>query len=325
MKEKKEEHKRAKWTKFCPKCGKETEEFFDSVCEDCFRQGITLLEPEGQELSVSICPHCGGFFKGKEQTSIELAVESAVRKALGKKYGPETAIELAELHVELAENKRSARVYLVVKAEISGVTIEESGDRTFTLKRAICDRCSRIAGGYYAAIVQIRADWRIPTDEELALAESIAYSVRGEAEFVSKEQMLKEGLDIYVSSADYGRRIARAVVKQFGGNYSESQKLYGRKGGRELYRVTFLVRLPGYSEGDVLELAGKRIAVEKVVAGEGLEGVDVQTGERVFVPQREQKRFSHVHRHVGALPPVEVRRTSSRLCDKLRPPRQKHV
>jgi nonsense-mediated mRNA decay protein 3 len=295
MNEKKEEDRRAKWTKFCPKCGKETEELFDSVCKDCFRQGIALLEPASLELSVSICPHCGGFFKGKEQTSIDFVVEDSVRKAIRKKYGAEIPVEFAGLSVELAENKRSARVYMVLKAEISGVAIEESYDHTFTLKRAICERCSRIAGGYYAAIVQIRADWRIPTDDELAVAETIAVSAIKELDFVSREQLLKEGLDIYVSSADYGRRIARAVVKQFGGNYSESQKLYGRKGGRELYRVTFLVRLPGYSEGDVLELAGKRIAVEKVVAGEGLEGVDVQTGKRVFVPKREQKRAKRIN------------------------------
>ena len=145
---------RDRWTKFCPQCGKQTDEFFDSVCEQCFRQGITLLAFESQELSVSICPHCDGFFKGKEQTSIEAVVEDAVRKAIKKKFGSETPVELAGLHVELAENKRSAHVSVAVEAEIKGVTIAERGEQAFTLKRAICERCSRIAGGYYAAIVE---------------------------------------------------------------------------------------------------------------------------------------------------------------------------
>ena len=294
MKEKKEVQRRDKWTKFCPKCGKETEELFDSVCGDCFRQGITLLAPESLELSVSICPHCGGFFKGKEQTSIEPVVEDSVRKAIRKKYGSETPVELSGLSVELAENKRSARVSLAVKANISGVTIEESVDQAFTLNRAICERCSRIAGGYYAGIVQIRADGRVPTDEELRRAEDIAYASLGESDFVSKEQLLKEGLDIYVSSMEFGRRIAREVVKKFGGSFSESQKLYGRKDGRDIYRVTFLIRLPGFKPGDVVEIGDKRISVGGVVTGKGIEGVDMNTGEPIFVSKKELMKAKRV-------------------------------
>ncbi|HUV79793.1 MAG TPA: NMD3-related protein [Candidatus Bathyarchaeia archaeon] len=295
MTEKKEAGKRAKWSKFCPKCGKQTDEFFDSMCKDCFKQGITLLAPESLELSVSVCPHCGGFFKGKEQTSIEPAVETAVRKAIRKKYGPETPVEIVGLSVELAENKRRAHVSLVaVKAEISGVDIEETGEFTAAPKRKICDRCSRIAGGYYAAIVQIRADWRIPTDDELSITETIANSSLGESDFVSKEQVLKEGLDIYVSSADYGRRISRAVVKELGGNFFESKKLYGRKDGREIYRVTFLVRLLGFQQGDVVAIGDKRITVENVVEGKGIEGVDLNTGEPVFVSKKEMMKAKRV-------------------------------
>ena len=287
MTEKKDNLKREKWSKFCPKCGKQTDEFFDSMCKDCFKRGITLLAPESLELSVSVCPHCGGFFKGKERTSIEPAVETAVRKAIRKKYGSEAPVEIAGLRVELAENKRGAHVSIAVKAEINGVDIEETGEFTAALKRAICDRCSRIAGGYYAAIVQIRAEVRIPTDEELALAENIAHASLGESDFVSKEQMLKEGRDIYVSSAEFGRRISRAIVKELGGSFSESKKLYGRKDGRDIYRVTFLVRLPGFKQGEVVKIGNKKILVEKVIEGKGIEGVDVNTGEPVFVSKKE--------------------------------------
>ncbi len=296
MTEKKEAGKRAKWSKFCPKCGKQTDEFFDSMCKDCFKQGITLLVPESRslELSVSVCPHCGGFFKGKEQTSIKPAVETAVRKAIWKKYGAETPVEIAELSVELAENKRSAHVSIAVKAEISGVEIKETGEFTAALRREICERCSRIAGGYYAAIVQIRAEVRIPTDEELAVAENIAHAPLGESDFVSKERMLKEGLDIYVSSAEYGRMISRAVVKELGGNFSESKKLYGRKDGRDIYRVTFLVRLPGLKQGAVVKIGNKKISVEKVIEGEGIEGVDMNTGESVFVSKKEMMKAKKI-------------------------------
>jgi nonsense-mediated mRNA decay protein 3 len=289
---------KSRWRSFCPQCGRETDTFYENLCESCFRAGITLLEQnriaEDVRASVSECPHCGGFFKGNERTELEAVVEDVIRRAISKTYGPECPVELVELRIEYDEGARSAHVFLRVKAIIKGLEVVESAEFTVLVRRAICVQCSRIAGGYYAAIVQIRADWRTPTEDELEAAAALAYAALGREEFVSKQQLLKEGLNLFVSSAECGRRMAKAIVKHLGGSYSESRKLYGRRAGRELYRVTFLVRLPGYSEGDVLELAGKRIAVETVVPDEGLEGVDMQTGERYFVPQRDQKRAKRV-------------------------------
>jgi len=294
MKENREAGKRDKWSKFCPQCGKPTDEFFDSLCKDCFRQGITLLGSESLAVSLSVCTHCGCFFKGKGQTSIEAVVEDSVRKAIRKKYGPDCAVEITELSTELKENERSAHVFLVVKAELKGVEIKERGELAVSLNRETCERCSRIAGGYYAGIVQIRADGRIPADDELAAAEEIAYSSLGESDFVSKERMLKEGLDIYVSSMECGRRISRQIVKKLGGVFSESKKLYGRKDGREIYRVSFSVRLPGYKQGEIVELGYNVISIEKVIEGKGMEGVDTKTGEWVFVSKKEMMRAKRV-------------------------------
>ena len=294
MNEIKEARKRDKWRKFCPKCGKPTDKFFESVCKDCFRQGITLLEPESLAVSLDVCPHCGSFFKGKERTSIEAVIEDAVPKAIQKMYGSDCAVEITELRTEREAGERRARAFLNVKADINGVDVEESAEVTVILKRGTYERCSRIAGGYYAAIVQIRAKDRVPTDNELMVTEDIAYSSLGEEDFVSKEQMLREGLDIFVSSAECGRRISRAIVKKLGGSFSESNKLYGRKDGREIYRVTFLIRLPELREGEIVVIGGKEISVHNVIEGKGIEGVDITTGERVFVSKKELLKAKRV-------------------------------
>lgn len=288
----KEERKdKEKWAKFCPQCGKKTDELFDSLCEDCFKQGIMLIEADKLELSLSVCKNCGGYFKGKERTSIEEVVEDSVRKEIRKKYGYGCEVEIQGLRKE-GENRAS--VFLVAKAEVKGVVIEERGEVEVILKRETCERCSRIAGGYYAGIVQIRAEGRIPTDDELVMAEKITYSSLGESDFVSKEMMLKEGLDIYVSSMECGRRISRGIVKKLGGAFSESRKLYGQKDGRNIYRVSFSVRLPGFKEGDVVEIDDKVIYVENVVEGKGIEGRDMNTGESVFLSKKETKKAKRV-------------------------------
>jgi len=284
-------NEREKWSRFCPKCGKKTDELFDSLCKECFTKDIRLIETDELEIRVSVCENCGGYFKGKgkERTSIEEVVVDSVRKEIRKRYGYEGKVEVAELGKEIKADENRASVSLDVKAEIKGVEIEERGEVEVIFKKETCDRCSKIAGGYYVGIVQIRAEDRIPTDEELAMAEEIAYSSLGEEDFVSEERTLKEGLDIYVSSMDCGRRISRWIVKKLGGSFSESRKLYGRKDGRNIYRVSFSVRLPGFGEGTLLEIEDKVVSVEKVIKGKGMECVDMNTGERVFLRKKETK------------------------------------
>jgi nonsense-mediated mRNA decay protein 3 len=277
-----------KWTKFCPQCGKQTDELFDSVCKECFKQGIRLIDVE--KVEVSVCPHCGCYFKGKDKTSIDAVVEDAVRNAIRKRYGCDSGVVIHEVVM----GAKIVGVVVDAHAAIKGVEIAERGDVTVILKRATCERCSKIAGGYYAGIVQIRAEDRIPTDDELVLAEEIAYASLGEVNFISKEVVLKEGLDLYVSSMECGRRISNEIVRRLGGSYSESQKLYGRKDGKNIYRVSFSVRLPGFKAGDMVQIDDRRISVEEVIEGRGVEGVDIDTGEKVFVSKRETTKARRI-------------------------------
>ena len=275
-----------KWTKFCPQCGKTTDELIDSVCKECFRAGIKLIDPERMMVTLSVCKHCGSYFKGREETSIEDAAVDSVTKELKRRYGAE--IEVEALECDLSAD--SATVALDVRAKLKGVAIEQSGKIEVNFKSGICERCNRIASGYYAAIVQIRAEDRYPTDEEIANAEKIAYSALEDQEFISKELELKEGLDIYVSSMECGRRISRWIVAKLGGTVSESSKLYGRKDGRNTYRVTFSVRLPGFKQGAVLRIGNRLISVQRVLKGKGIECVDVNTNERVLLRKEETKK-----------------------------------
>jgi nonsense-mediated mRNA decay protein 3 len=295
------EQGREKWNKFCPQCGKQTDELFDSLCKACFTKAVRLLDVAQVEIGVSMCGTCGGYFKGKERTSVEAVVIDSVRRDIRKQYGYDCNVDVSrdlpapltgEKGIKAAEDK--VRLFLTVKAEVEGVAIEEKGEVVVILKKETCDRCSKISGGYYAGIVQIRAEDRIPADDELAMAEEIAYLSLGEADFVSKEKMLKEGLDIYVSSMDCGRRISRRIVKKLGGSFSESRRLYGQKDGRNVYRVSFSVRLPGFEAGALVDTGDTVLSVERVIRGKGIECVDKSTGERVFLNKKEMKKAKRV-------------------------------
>ena len=239
--------KKERWSKFCSKCGKKTDELFDSLCKECFIEGVRLIEAEN--LEISVCKSCGGYFKGHDRTSIEDAVDGFIRRRIRRKFGSDVEVEGVEEEIKEEKGKKRAEVFLAVKAVVRGVEIEERGELEVILKTETCERCSKIAGGYHEAIVQIRAKDRVPTEEELAIATKIAYSCLRESDFISKEEALKKGLDIFVSSIKSGRKISKEIVKKLGGSVSESRKLYGRRDGRDVYRVSFSVRLPGFKEG----------------------------------------------------------------------------
>src|SRR3972149_9446515 len=66
--------------KFCPKCGKTTENLYDNLCKDCFLQKINLKDlPE--KITVRQCKICGKFF-GNERG--ELSLENAINQILSR-------------------------------------------------------------------------------------------------------------------------------------------------------------------------------------------------------------------------------------------------
>src|SRR2546425_1014552 len=80
------------------------------------------------------------------------------------------------------------------------------------------------------------------------------------------------------------KALAREVSESFGGSVSSSPKLFGQKEGREVYRVTSLVRLGAFHVGDVVRHKGVLAEVTSVQPFVVLR--DLTTGEaRRFKPK----------------------------------------
>ena len=103
---------------------------------------------------------------------------------------------------------------------------------------------------YYEAIIQVRPESAAMGE---ALMEEIKSYVRSrvgsqanatEGCFLSKEEEVHGGVDFYVSSNALARAIARELAKKFGGTIGSSPRLHGMVRGKEVYRVTYIVRIP---------------------------------------------------------------------------------
>ncbi len=127
---------------------------------------------------------------------------------------------------------------------------------------------------YYEAILQLRGH----TSKALALVELMLSADKKAS--VSKVEKVGGGIDIYLSSQKFARKVGKALFKQFGGELKVNERLFSRsrQTSKLLYRIAVLFRPPEFSLGDVIK-AGH--AVFKVTGlGKKCTGLNLKTGKR---------------------------------------------
>jgi nonsense-mediated mRNA decay protein 3 len=176
------------------------------------------------------------------------------------------------------------KVHVIVSGSIGGRQVSTEADVEARVRKETCDVCSRIAGGYYEGIIQIRAQDRFPTKEEVkkclkVVENTIVRAVKAgdRLAFITDVFPLPEGADVYIGSSTVGRQASRAIIDEYGGAVHESPKLVGAKDGKDLYRITFAVRLPNIIAGDIVRMRSQVVLIEKL--GKRIMGVDLATGQ----------------------------------------------
>jgi nonsense-mediated mRNA decay protein 3 len=306
---------------FCPKCGNEADIFHDNVCGKCFIGNKKLIEcPEF--VSVRICPTCGSVYK-KGKWALKEDERQTVIDCVKDNLNVNKEASNLELNVSPKRLDYSRyRVNIEARGKIREVDIGESQETEVRIKWETCETCSRISGGYFEGIVQIRADNRIPTKEELKKCRVIAEEVATRAQekgdrlaFIAKREKLEEGIDLYVGLTKLGKQICRAIIEAFGGRFAESPKLVGQKNGEDLYRITFALRLPEFVKGDIIDADDKVIEVQS--CGKHVSGIDIVTGRRFIENFESLMEVKKLGRREDAVPAVLVvdERTTIQVLD----------
>ena len=133
---------------------------------------------------------------------------------------------------------------------------EERRVRT-RMSNGVCLTCTRRAGNYFEATVQLRSSGRRLEDEELTTLRATLDHVIGNMPedpmfFITKEGPVQGGYDVVLGSKGLARSWGRHLVQQHGGQTVETNSTVGRKDGIDVTRLTLLYRMPGYALGDVL-------------------------------------------------------------------------
>jgi nonsense-mediated mRNA decay protein 3 len=163
---------------------------------------------------------------------------------------------------DLSVNRSRADVS--VNGILYGIPVEGACRIEIAWQKEQCDRCNRISGNYHEGVVQVRAEGRRPRPREIEAAVRIACDLEeamlagGERlSFIVRIDENRDGVDITVGSQHIGQEIAAAICQRLGGRYTTHPKLIGEKAGIRLYRVTYSLRLPRFSKGDIVVVHGR--------------------------------------------------------------------
>ncbi len=261
----------------CVECGKR-EAKYEGLCEECFLKKVKFTDLP-QHLDLVVCPHChsvkfGGVW---ERISLEEAISRIVDKNI-KFIHDCDGYDLDIVHGEI-EGEFDVEVRVLIK--YGDLETTETHMVRFDLKYESCPRCNRYFGNYFEAILQLRGMRENEYTEVLEYTHWLIsrHARKNENLFLTKEVKKKEGWDLYLSDKREAKNIAKELVRKYGAALKESPQIAGRKDGKDVYRVTYSVRLPTYRVGDVVNVEGKYYLVTDV--GERyVHGVGVCSGKK---------------------------------------------
>ncbi|MGB9964413.1 60S ribosomal export protein NMD3 [Halobacterium hubeiense] len=260
-----------------------------ALCDACYFEDFEFVDAP-ERIEVMVCARCGAVHRGNRW--VDVGAEDYTDVAI------EETTEALAVHVEAEDvdwevrpeqvDQNTIRMHCLFSGVVRGEVRTEEVVVPVKVSRQTCKRCGRIAGDSFASIVQVRAVGRDPTSEETERAAELAHRIVADMEetgdrnaFVTDVSEAESGIDLKLSTNKIGLKLANKLVEEFGGGFEDHEKLVTEdEDGNEVYRVTYAVRLPEFTPGDVIDLAdddGGPVLVRSVHGN--LKGVRVTTGE----------------------------------------------
>jgi nonsense-mediated mRNA decay protein 3 len=272
---------------FCPRCGNEDEELIKGICRSCFIKEASLIKIPSR-LEVTICAHCSSLLHGIKWEDSEITEEELISNTITENIEVSEYVEDLRVSVEII-NIRGSNFECLVHGEgdVLNKRVVEEHNVDVKIKKGSCPDCSKYASGYFESVIQIRADNRFPSPDEIHIIDQIirektrVLSVKNRMAYISDVSLIKEGVDYYVGSYKAARKLASAVKDAMGGVVQESPRLMGRdkSRGKDLYRIWISIRLPDFQIGDFIEYEGIKGRVKgfdgKKILAEKLEDTGV--------------------------------------------------
>ncbi len=220
--------------KFCPKCGKETEKFYENLCKDCFLEKFSSLEKIPKNFLFKKCKFCGKiFYKKVGKESLESLVETILSKILEKE-------KIDSINYRIFNDK----LKMEVETKIEDLKKVEELTSNLIIKQFVCNVCNLKEKGYYQAIIQLRCKNEILQKIEEDIKKEVETLNKFDAlAFISKIEKEKNGLNFYIGSKKSAMEIGKILKRKYKAELKISRRLVGFEKGKRVYRDTILIKI----------------------------------------------------------------------------------
>lgn len=213
--------------KFCPKCGKRTDEFFKRLCIDCYLQSLKINNKIAKEIEISQCPICEDFLVKDKNSNLEESLNYSL-KSLFK------LLPLKEIKYKIKDEE----IQLFLKLKINGKILRLKKERKLKINKRYCRFCKLKISGYYEGIIQLR----LPEEKIDEIKEIIkSFERKNRMAFISKENKLKKGVDVFIGSKNVIHNLVKIIKKKFKYKIKITRKFYGYKKGKKVYKIILLI------------------------------------------------------------------------------------
>jgi len=243
--------------RFCPNCGRPSDS--QGLCDHCRVEKTRWISCDAKVQCIH-CPGCGALKQGNTWTDTDRERSLLAPEIARSAVHLHPDVGKVQVHTKITDlSVNRSRAILDIQGILYGEKVRATCETEVAWQREQCDRCNRISGSYYEGVVQVRAQDRLPSPYEIEMAATIAADVERSLQtggerlsFISDTTATRDGLDIIVGSQHIGLLISQKITAELGGRYTTHPKLVGEKNGRQLFRITYSVRLPRFQRRDVI-------------------------------------------------------------------------
>ncbi len=222
-------------TKFCPRCGKETEKLYGEekkLCPECYPEDNDLLQiPDTVELD--ICEVCGRLRKHGEWLE-----EYTLEDQLSARF-EEFSVE--DVRMELQYWEEDDRMFVRVHAFKS--EIKDEYDTEIRYNKEQCNTCSRFEGGFFKVKMQLRGEKDLERISNRVADTAAEVTNEDRKDFMSNVEEADGGYNFFFSTEKIAREILDMLKAKHNPEVKRSYELIGEEDGQEVYRNVISVRL----------------------------------------------------------------------------------
>ena len=225
-----------------------------------------------------MCPRCdayrvSGRWIPRGETALDEHLFNMICDLLDPLFAPKVpaTFEVQILSDSESPAARLKQVQVRVIANAEDFTFQQEEQLTVPITTILCEQCKRTSGGYFEAILQIRASTgKLSEHQEntvLAFIDGwIASSTQSHLSL--KVTPTRGGIDIKFHSSRMCRSLAKALTSEFGLLFGVSSKVTGRtRTGKTQSRENFVVRFPPFQIGDVIAYESRIYHIKSIHNG----------------------------------------------------------